>query len=181
MTSDQNFLNTYFRHNWKPSIDAYQWSSYKTIASKIRDTEWLLDVGCGHNPFKDLVKNVVGIDPARDEADHTVSIEDYSPNRLFDVATCLGSINFGTEQRILAQIEKVVSCLKEDAIIYWRSNPGRKDHYHVDCNSIDFFPWSFELHKRYAKKFGLVCVNEQIESNGKVERLYCEWRRAFLC
>lgn len=181
MTSDQNFLNTYFRHNWKPSIDAYQWSSYKTIASKIRDTEWLLDVGCGHNPFKDLVKNVVGIDPARDEADHTVSIEDYSPNRLFDVATCLGSINFGTEQRILAQIEKVVSCLKVDAIIYWRSNPGRKDHYHVDCNSIDFFPWSFELHKRYAKKFGFVCVNEQIESNGKVERLYCEWRRAFLC
>jgi len=177
MTTDQNFLNNYFRYNWKPSTDAYQWSSYEVIASKIKNNEWLLDVGCGHNPFKKLVSNVIGIDPACDEADYKITIEEFIPDRLFDVATCLGSINFGDKQKIETQIKKVVSCLKEDAIIYWRCNPGRKDHVHQDCEQIDFFPWSFDYHRLYSKKFGFSCVNEHIESNGRVERLYCEWRR----
>jgi hypothetical protein len=66
---NQEFLNSYFAESWKPSEDAYTYSAYSTLAKKVQPEQWVLDVGCGGNPFKKLLPNVVGIDPARDEAD----------------------------------------------------------------------------------------------------------------
>ena len=178
MFHDQEYLNDYFRNHWKPSVDAYQHSSYNTIAAQIKPHEWLLDVGCGHNPFKTLVKNVVGVDPAMSAADTVCTIEDFQPEKLFDVATCLGSINFGTESVISAQIDKVVSCLKPRARIFWRLNPGRRDHASEKCQGIPFYPWSHRLLQSYAEKHDFHQTNERTETNNKVVRLYAEWYRA---
>ena len=177
MFHDQQYLNDYFRNYWKPSVDAYQYSGYDMIAAKIRPHEWLLDVGCGHNPFKGLVKNVIGIDPAMDEADIVCTIEDFRPTKLFDVATCLGSINFGTEEVITQQIDKVVSCLKSNSRIYWRLNPGRRDHASEKCQGIPFFPWSHKTLQDYAERYDFRQINPQTETNGRVVRLYAEWIR----
>jgi hypothetical protein len=177
MFHDQQYLNDYFKNYWKPSIDAYKYSSYETIASKIKPHEWLLDVGCGYNPFKDLVKNVIGIDPAIDRADVVCTIEDFQPTKLFDVATCLGSINFGTDEIVSNQIEKIVSCLRSKSRIYWRLNPGRRDHASEKCQGIPFYPWSHKLLQSYAEKYDYRQINEQTETNGKVIRLYAEWIR----
>lgn len=173
---NQEFLNDYFKNYWKPS-SVYAFSSPNTIASKIKDDEWLLDVGCGKNPFKGLVKNVVGIDPAFDEADVKITIEDYVADRRFDVATCLGSINFGTELDIHKQITSVCDWLKSKSRIYWRVNPGRQDHANEVCKQIDFYPWSEAELKRFADLYLFRMENFQLESNGKVVRLYCEWYR----
>jgi len=177
MFHDQQYLNDYFRTQWKPSLDAYKYSKYETIAEKIKPHEWLLDVGCGHNPFKELVKNVIGLDPARSEADVVCTIEDFRPTKLFDVATCLGSINFGSEEIISRQIDKTVSCLKPHSRVYWRLNPGRRDHASEKCQGIPFFPWSHKLLQDYAEKYDFHQTNQQFETNGKVVRLYAEWIR----
>ena len=174
---DQQYLNDYFRNHWKPSIDAYKFSAYEVIASKIMPHEWLLDVGCGANPFKDLVKNVVGIDPARDEADFTVTIEEFYASKKFDVATCLGSLNFGNDAIISRQINKVVECLKPTSRIYWRLNPGRRDHASEKCQGIPFYPWSHRRLQDFAALHNYHQVNEQTETNGQVVRLYAEWHR----
>jgi hypothetical protein len=174
---DQEYLNDYFRNHWKPSLDAYTYSGYEHIAKKIYPHEWLLDVGCGYNPFKKLLPHVIGIDPAMDAADVRVSIEDFYATRRFDVATCLGSLNFGDDAVVGRQINKVVSCLKDKSRIYWRLNPGRRDHASEKCQGILFYPWSHERLQTFAELHDFRQVNQQTESNGKVIRLYAEWHR----
>lgn len=174
---DQNFLNNYFKYHWKPSLSAHNFSSYAAIAEKINDDEYLLDVGCGYNPFKPLVKNVVGIDPAFDQADYQVTIEEFTTDQRFDIATCLGSINFGSKETIARQIDKMVMLLKPRARVYWRLNPGRKDHSNELCQQIEFFPWTFETLKEFADQHGFEQVNCNKETNGQVIRFYAEWKR----
>lgn len=174
---DQEFLNNYFRNHWRPSLDAYMYSAYDVIANKIQPHEWLLDVGCGDNPFKRFLRNVTGVDPANDAADVVATIEEFYPTRRFDVATCLGSINFGSEEIVSQQIDKVVSCLKPRSRVYWRLNPGRRDHASEVCQGISFFPWSFETLQKFAEKYDYRQNNQQTETNGRVVRLYAEWHR----
>ena len=174
---DQEYLNEYFRHHWKPSIDAYTYSAYDTIANKIDPHEWVLDVGCGANPFKSLLPRVIGIDPARDEADVQVTIEDFFASKKFDVALCLGSLNFGDDAVIGRQIDKLVSCLKPRSRVFWRLNPGRRDHASEKCQGIPFYPWSHRRLQTFAELHDFRQHNEQTETNGKVVRLYAEWSR----
>jgi len=177
MFHDQDYLNDYFRNHWKPSLDAYTYSGYEAIAAKILPHEWLLDVGCGHNPFKNLVSHVVGVDPAMDAADFQVTIEDFYASKLFDVATCLGSLNFGDDAVVGRQINKMVSHLKTKSRVYWRLNPGRRDHASEKCQGIPFYPWSHRRLQDFAELHDFRQVNEQSETNGRVVRLYAEWHR----
>jgi len=174
---NQEFLNQYFAESWKPSEDAYTYSAYSTLAKKVQPEQWVLDVGCGGNPFKKLLPNVIGIDPARDEADFKVAIEDFKTDQRFDVAMCLGSINFGTQEDIEPAVAKVVSLLKPQSQIFWRLNPGRQDHACGECEKIKFFPWTHAILQQFADQHGYQQTNEQQESNGRVIRLYAEWYR----
>ena len=106
----QEDLNNYFSTTWKSNLDQYQYSGW-AIADKIQSNELVLDVGCGFNEFKTSILNLTGIDPANDLADVKLSIEEYSPPHKFDVALCLGSINFGNKLTIMNQIACVVNCL----------------------------------------------------------------------
>lgn len=177
MKLNVEFLNNYFRHHWKPALSAYSVSAYQTIADSISDSEHLLDVGCGHNPFKQLVKHCYGIDPANDAADQLVSIDDFVPTRRYNVITCLGSINFGDESNISQQIAKVVSCLEDHGRIFWRLNPGRSDHGNELCQQIPFFPWTFEKLQQFADQYGFDQTNESVDQDTQVVRLYAEWHR----
>lgn len=171
---DQHSLNNYFSEVWsnKPSA-AYQYSGW-AITTKIREHERVLDVGCGKNLYKGKIKNLIGIDPAFNEADVKCTIEEYATDEKFDVALCLGSINFGTRQDIERQIAKVVSLLTPTGRIYWRCNPGRHDHGNKECEDIDFYPWSLVEHIRLAEKFGFR-LNTCCWDTG--HRLYAEWYR----
>jgi hypothetical protein len=169
-------LNEYFSKYWI-SNNFKGLTSPTRISTLIKEDEWLLDVGCGANPFKTLVKNVIGIDPAFDQADYKCTIEEFQPTRLFDVATCLGSINFGTEDIIEHQIDKVVSCLTSTSRIYWRLNPGRHDHDNKECLNIPFFPWTFEKLNIVAKKHNYIQTVEKVDEHLTRPRLYAEWHR----
>lgn len=173
---NQEQLNEYFSKHWKPG-HSRGLTSHARLATLISNDEWILDAGCGANPFKDLGKQVVGIDPAFDQADIKCTIEEYIPDRQFDVATCLGSINFGDEEVITRQIDKVVSCLKPTSRIYWRLNPGRHDHDNTECEDVPFFPWTFEKLREFADKHNYKQTVEEIDEHPTRPRLYAEWHR----
>ena len=172
----QPFLNHYFADTWNDSIGQYIYSGF-AICDKISPSETVIDVGCGANHFKSRLSNVVGIDPANTKADIVTTIEDYTTHKRFDVALCLGSINFGNHEFVKLQIAHVVELLKPHARIYWRCNPGEHDHPNKECNAIDFYPWTFERHHLLAVEFGFKIKSAAIDSNKVHKRLYCEWHR----
>lgn len=174
--TDQALLNDYFANHWhRKNGNLAQFNKTGLdLVNKIKPTDRVLDVGCGKNPFKGLIPNLVGIDPAFDEADVKCTIEEFSTHDLFDVALCLGSINFGNSERIEQQIAKIVKLLKPQATIYWRCNPGQQDHNNEECKAIDFYPWSIEEHVRLADMFGFLLVECSWDTKN---RIYAEWRR----
>lgn len=171
---NQDELNKYFSNHWRGHLNVYNYSGL-SLSRKIAPNEWVLDVGCGINSFKPLIANLVGIDPAFGQADVMTTIEDFKTEQRFDVAFCLGSINFGTEENIKNQIKCIVNLLNPHARIYWRVNPGLKDHGNKECQQIEFFPWSNKLLKQYAQEFGFKVIDLKQDLNN---RIYCEWSRS---
>lgn len=171
---NQHQLNNYFSRFWNSRLETYKYSGL-SLVDRIAPEEHVLDVGCGRNPFKTLIPNLVGIDPAFSEADVQTTIEEYKTDQLFDVAFCLGSINFGTEDQIIRQIEAVIALLKPQARIYWRCNPGLNDHPNLECSFISFYPWNVDRHQALAERYGFQVVDVQQDTNN---RIYVEWRRA---
>jgi hypothetical protein len=169
----QSQLNEYFSTKWKSNVDQYLYTGWSLI-DKVKEDEWVLDVGCGHNPFKSKIKNLIGIDPAFDESDHKVTIEDFKFPQKFDVAFCLGSINFGSKDTIIKQISSVVNHLQPNCRIYWRCNPGLKDHGNLECEDINFFPWSYDLHFEFCDLFGFECTELKYDVNN---RIYAAWEK----
>jgi hypothetical protein len=169
----QQDLNNYFSTKWKSNLDQYKYSGW-TLIDKIKPYELVLDVGCGFNEFRTRIPNLIGVDPANDRADVKVSIEEFKSTNKFDVAFCLGSINFGDKLTIMNQIACVVNCLTPTARIYWRCNPGYADHGNEECKDIDFYPWSIEEHIKLSELFGFKLMTCCWDNN---DRIYAEWSR----
>lgn len=75
---DQEQLNYYFGNVWRLnhySIEEFKYTGLG-LTNQILETDRVIDIGCGPNPFKGLIKNLVGIDPAFPEADYQLSLED---------------------------------------------------------------------------------------------------------
>jgi len=173
---NQQFLNEYFTNTWCPSTSKYIYSGY-AILDKISESDTVIDVGCGANPFKGKIKNLTGIDPTDHGADVVTTIENFETQNTYDVALCLGSINFGDQTIIAKQIEKVNSLLSPNAKVFWRLNPGQHDHNNELCQQIDFYPWSFAELNEFAEQYGFEQINCAHDTNGKHMRLYAEWTR----
>jgi hypothetical protein len=168
----QTKLNEYFSTKWNPNIDQYEHSGW-TLIDKINPDETVIDVGCGPNLFKNKISNLTGIDPAFEEADYKTTIEGFQTEKRFDVAFCLGSINFGDKFTIMNQIACVVNLLKPTARIYWRCNPGLADHGNEECKLIEFYPWTIEEHVKLSELFGFRLITCCWDNN----RIYAEWSR----
>jgi hypothetical protein len=170
---NQSQLNEYFATKWKSNLDQYLYSGWNLI-NNVTDNDWVLDIGCGPNPFKGKIKNLIGIDPAFDESDFKVALEEFKTNQKFDIAFCLGSINFGDRDKIITQIQLIVNLLNQNSKIYWRCNPGLFDHQNKECKKIHFYPWTIEDHHEFSKYFGFECVDIKNDTNN---RIYAEWKR----
>jgi len=169
----QEDLNNYFSTIWRSNLGQYKYSGW-ALVNKVNPDELVLDVGCGFNEFKSFIPNLVGIDPANDRADFKIPIEYFRNDIKFDVAFCLGSINFGSEINIINQITCVVACLKMHARIYWRCNPGVADHNNKECNNINFYPWTIAKQAEFANLFGFRLAVAKWDS---ANRIYAEWHR----
>lgn len=177
---DQVRLNEYFGKIWRtlPISDPLEYDyTGKNLISKISLEERVIDIGCGKNRFKSVIPNLIGVDPAFPEADFHMTLEEFHNinTEKYDVALCLGSLNFGDKEYVEHQLSMVVDMLKPVSRIYWRSNPGRKDHGTAECQDIEFYPWTFEEHIRLADLFQFKVAELRWETDNR--RIYAEWKR----
>lgn len=169
--------------NSTAGFERYRYSG-KNLLSKINPGESVIDVGCGPNFFKDRIENLVGIDPANDAADLKIKVEDYQPETKFDVAFCLGSFRYGTQD----YIRYMISCLSNNVLkpaarIYWRcrtesTGVGAPGAPKVS-SSFDVYFWTVEDHRQWPAEYGFELADLKIENPGDAnyERIYAEWVR----
>ena len=144
-------LEQYFSKVWQPQTKKYKYSGLSIIdevnALKPKN---VLDLGCGYNEFKGKIDNLVGVDPYNDKADIKSTILDFPGlggairGSVFDVTICLGSINFGSVDKVYAELEHAVKLTKTNGLLYFRVNPGEQ-HTAPEAKWIEFFEWSNEF------------------------------------
>lgn len=174
-------LKEYFSTHWitpdgGSEIEQYKYTGFGLL-KEVKETDNVLDVGCGTNPFKPyLGDRVWGIDMTDIGSDEQVLIEDFKSDKKYDIAFILGSINFGDSGLVSRQIEAVVNSLKKDSKIFWRCNPGYHDHNNKYVTEIDFFPWSLEWHIYFSEQFGYEIDEFAWDGkNGAYNRMYVKW------
>jgi len=138
---DRAVLKNYFGKVWQAETKKFKYSGL-AIIDEVNDMnpDNVIDIGCGYNEFKGKIKNLVGIDPYNDRADISVHTLDYKPDIEYDVAICLGSINFGSSDKILGELENVVNMVKSGGFLYFRVNPGIQ-HDKPAAKWINFYDW----------------------------------------
>jgi len=164
----------YFRDSWQPDYSKFNYSGW-ALLDKIKDTDIVLDIGCGYNLFKEkLGDRLWGIDPANDKADEVVSWDQFVAHKDFNVYLILGALNFGTEKNVEAQVSKLHLMTKTGDRIYWRQNPGIGDHPWKGVKAVKFYPWTFKKNIEWCEKYNFT-LKEILQDTGN--RIYAEWIR----
>ena len=171
---DNQCLDAYFSKIWQPDMKKWKYSGLKLIDEvNALNPRSVLDVGCGYNEFKGKIRNLTGIDPYNDRADYKVSIMDFRSNEKFDVILCLGSVNFGSQDKITAEIAKTVHLLEDGGTIFFRVNPG-VSHDRPESLWIEFFAWNVPFIIELAEKFNLKVLDIRDDAN---QRKYFVYRK----
>ena len=138
---DDAVLEQYFSRVWQSETKKFKYSGLSIIdeVNAMRPRE-VIDIGCGYNEFKGKIDNLTGIDPYNNRADIKTSVIDYKTDTKYDVAICLGSINFGSTDKIIEELTAVVNLTSPSGLIYFRVNPGRQ-HDAPESKWINFYDW----------------------------------------
>jgi hypothetical protein len=179
LQADQPFLTEYFAKSWVGNrIHENYNHGWPFIIPKISESAYVLDVGCNKDSAHGRLPNnrVYGIDPAGHKADFVGTILEFEHEEKFDVAVSWGAINFGSQEKIDAEIAKLSSLLKDTAEVHMRCNPGVANHSNPDGEKIagKFYPWTWEENMRQAKLHGFTV---QMLSWDVGERFYAHWTR----
>ncbi len=166
-----NVLDEHFLQYWTSNIKNHEHSGHNLIDEINQlNPETVLDVGCGKNYFKNKINNLIGIDPIFDNADIKIDILEYDGDiNSFDVILVLGSINFGSEEYILKQLEKAISLCKNGGRIYFRVNPGISN---PNSPWMDYFEWDKDKIIRYAKTYNLEVSDIKEDYGGRLVFTY---------
>ena len=124
----RNHFNSanYSRDRWKTHSE----SSYSLIPwLQEQEADLILDIGCGTNPYKEHVNNLIGMDAANyPEADLNMAAEEVKDAGIFqdncaDIVMALGSINFGDWDNVLIlnQLEICIDWCKPGGYIVCRA------------------------------------------------------------
>ena len=170
---DQLVLENYFGKVWQPKTKKYKYSGLDIIdeINQFNPTR-VLDLGCGYNEFKGKINNITGVDPFNDKADHKCSILDYRPDEKYDVTIVMGSINFGSADKIIREMAHAVDLTADGGLLFFRANPG-KQHEAPEAKWIDFFHWTPEFIINLARELNLLVVTIKQDAN----RLYFVLKR----
>lgn len=138
---DDAVLGNYFAKVWHPETKKYKYSGLAIIdevnALKPRK---VVDLGCGYNEFKGKIDNLIGVDPYNSKADVKEYIHTFRSKDKFDVAIILGSINFGSSDKIIRELRAAVDLVVDGGVLYFRVNPGQQ-HERAESKWINFYDW----------------------------------------
>lgn len=155
------------RATWPSSMEKWQHSGFSLVETvAARSPRFVVDAGCGHNELKGRIPNLVGIDLVNTAADWVCDLVD-APIRAHsvDAVLALGSVNFGTRDVIVHQLQVLASWLTPDGRLYMRGNPGDSLH-----DEIDFFPWDEALVAELGQECGL-----ELDGDVRYERIDGPW------
>ena len=172
---DDKVLHKYFGSVWQGNMAKFQYSGYALVDEiNGQKPRRVLDIGCGYHEFKGKIHNLVGIDPYNKCADHEVALLDYHPEEKFDATLALGSINFGSTDKIYAELEHAVSLCNPGALMYFRANPGLP-HDKAESDWIYFYPWDSNFIVNCAEQLNVDILD--IRTDTHKNRLYFVWRK----
>jgi SAM-dependent methyltransferase len=165
-------LHKYFSKYWENDIKKWKYSGLALIdeVNSLKPRA-VLDVGCGYNEFRGKIDNLIGIDPYNDKADHEVGTLEYRTDQKFDVIMCLGSINFGSRDKILAEIGRCVDLLADGGTMFFRVNPGVQ-HNKPEAKWIEFFAWNVPFIIELSEIFNLKVLDIRDDSNQRKYFIY---------
>jgi hypothetical protein len=173
---DSLILEKYFTSVWQASMKKFKYSGLKLIdeVNNLKPRS-VLDVGCGYNEFKGKIHNLIGIDPYNNAADLCVDIREYSmlaQDKKFDVMLALGSINFGSTDKIFRELEAMLRLCEPGAVLFFRVNPGHQHEAH-EAKWITFYPWTSNFIVNCADYFNVDILDLR---NDSANRMYFVWR-----
>jgi len=168
---DDRYMNRFFGEIWKPNTEIYQYTGWSLVEEiNKQDPKAVLDFGCGYNPFKGRIKNLVGIDPFNNCADYMVDILEFKVEpESFDHIIVFGSLNFNSRDEIEERFAKLVSVLMPSGKMYFRANPGI---LWPNGPYVDIFPWSFEVAYELAQQHNLELETFKKDSNNRLYFVY---------
>lgn len=165
---DNLVLSNYFGSVWQPQTKKFKYSGLKLIDEiNSLHPKTVLDLGCGYNEFKGKINNLLGLDPYNNNADIKSTILDYNTDTKFDAILCLGSINFGTTEKILAEISKAVDLTNKGGLLYFRVNPGHK-HPAPESEWISFYNWTPSFIINVADLLNVDILDLRNDSNDRI-------------
>ena len=177
---DELVMERYFAEIWQPETKKYKYSGLSIIDEvNALNPSNVLDVGCGYNEFKGKIQNLTGIDAFNKRADIKTHTLDYETNIEYDVIICLGSINFGSTDKIIKEMSKVVSLTKQNGLLIFRANPGVQ-HKAYESRWIDFFDWNttFIMNIALSLNCEVIQLNRELPKNAvNGERFYFVLRK----
>lgn len=171
---DEKCLHKYFQYHWEADMKKWKHSGLQLI-DQVNDLNprAVLDVGCGGNEFKNKIHNLIGLDPYNHNADYQIDLMDFRPMEKFDVILALGSINFGGQNKIIAEVSKCVNMLEEGGMMFFRVNPGIQ-HNKPEAKWIEFYAWNVPFIIELAEMFNLKVLDIRDDSN---KRKYFVYRK----
>ena len=171
---DDACLHKYFSKYWQNDMKKWKYSGLALIdeVNSLKPRA-VLDVGCGYNEFKGKIDNLIGIDPYNDLADFETGTLDYKTDEKFDVILCLGSVNFGSRDKIIAEMKKCVELLADGGTMFFRVNPGVQ-HDKPEAKWIEFFGWNVPFIIELSKMFDLDILDIRDDTN---QRKYFIFRK----
>ena len=171
---DEKCLHKYFQYHWGADMKKWKYSGLQLIDQVNHlNPRAVLDVGCGGNDFKNKIHNLIGLDPYNHNADYQIDIMDFRPIEKFDVILALGSINFGGQNKIIAEVSKCVNMLEEGGMMFFRVNPGIQ-HNKPEAKWIEFYAWNVPFIIELADMFNLKVLDIRDDSN---KRKYFVYRK----
>ena len=171
---DDKVLAHYFANVWHGEIARFKYSGPALIGeiNQLKPRA-VLDIGCGYHEFKGKIDNLIGIDPYNKKADIMVKLLDYHPDEKYDAVMALGSINFGSTDKIFAELEHAVNLCNPGAVLFFRANPGLP-HEPDESNWISFYPWDANFIVNCADQLNVDILDLRTDSHKN--RLYFVWR-----
>jgi 2-polyprenyl-3-methyl-5-hydroxy-6-metoxy-1,4-benzoquinol methylase len=169
---DDACLHKYFSKYWQNDMKKWKYSGLALIdeVNSLKPRA-VLDVGCGYNEFRGKIDNLTGIDPYNDQADLQVSTLQYRTNQKFDVIMCLGSVNFGSRDKIIAETGRCVDLLEDGGTMFFRVNPGVQ-HDKPEAKWIEFFAWNVPFIIELSEMFNLKILDIRDDSNQRKYFIY---------
>lgn len=131
-----------------------------------KNANLIIDCGCGTNPYKGKVKNLIGIDAADyPEADISgMGVEEVYEAGIFkdgcaDVVMALGSINFGSWEDVYNMIYKLTRWCKSGGTIVLRARLADQT-FLGSPKPYDQYQWQMEDIRKMTREIGdveMVC------------------------